>query len=62
MKYQNQKSGIDPICYSNKKNKVARNKLSQGGKRPVLRKLHNTEEIANTQLNGIIYHVHGLKN
>ena len=29
--------------YSNKKNKVPRNKLNQGG-RPVLRKLQNTEE------------------
>ena len=34
----------NPICYSNKKNKVPRNKPNQGGKRPVLRKLHNTEE------------------
>ena len=34
----------NPICYSNKKNKVTRNKPNQGGKRPVLRKLHNTEE------------------
>ena len=33
-----------PIGYSNKKNKVPRNKPDQGGKRPVLRKLHNTEE------------------
>ena len=32
------------ISYSNKKNKVSRNKPNQGGKRPVLRKLHNTEE------------------
>ena len=29
---------------SKKKNKVPRNKPNQGGKRPVLRKLHNTEE------------------
>ena len=29
---------------SNKKNKIPRNKPNQGGKRPVLRKLHNTEE------------------
>ena len=29
---------------SNKKNKVPRNQPNQGGKRPVLRKLHNTEE------------------
>ena len=28
-----------------KKNKVPRHKPNQGGKRPVLRKLHNTEEI-----------------
>ena len=34
----------NPILYSNKKNKVPRNKPNQGGKRPVLRKLHNTEE------------------
>ena len=34
----------NPIFYSNKKNKVPRNKPNQGGKRPVLRKLHNTEE------------------
>ena len=34
----------NPICYSNKKNKVPGNKPNQGGKRPVLRKLHNTEE------------------
>ena len=34
----------NPIYYSNKKNKVPRNKPNQGGKRPVLRKLHNTEE------------------
>ena len=32
------------IWYSNKKNNVPRNKPKQGGKRPVLRKLHNTEE------------------
>ena len=32
-----------PIRYSNKKNKVPRSKPNQGGKRPVLRKLHNTE-------------------
>ena len=33
----------NPICYSNKKNQVPRNKPNQGGKRPKLRKLHNTE-------------------
>ena len=33
-----------PIWYSIKKNKVPRNKPNQGGKTPVLRKLHNTEE------------------
>ena len=33
----------NPICYSNKKNKVPRNKPNQGGIRPILRKLHNTE-------------------
>ena len=45
MKYQKQKSGgKNPICYSNKKNKIPMNKPNQGGKRHVLRKLHNTEE------------------
>ena len=34
----------NPICCSNKINKVPRNKPNQGGKRPILRKLHNTEE------------------
>ena len=34
----------NPIRYGNKKNKVPRNKPNQGGKRPVLRNLHNTEE------------------
>ena len=33
-----------PFDIANKKNKVPRNKPNQGGKRPVLRKLHNTEE------------------
>ena len=35
MKYQEQKSEKNPIRYSNKKNKVPRNKPNQGGKRPV---------------------------
>ena len=34
----------NPIYYNNKKNKEPRNKSNQGGKRPVLGKLHNTEE------------------
>ena len=34
----------NPIWYSNKKNKIPGNKPNQGGKRPVLRKLHNTEK------------------
>ena len=45
MKHQKQKSGKNTIWYSNKKNKVPRNKPNQGDKRPVLRKLHNTEEL-----------------
>ena len=44
MNYQKQKLEKNPIFYSNKKNKINRNKLNQGGKRPVLRKLHNPEE------------------
>ena len=43
MKYQKQKSGKNPICYSNKKNKVPRNKPYQGGERPVLRTLNNVK-------------------
>ena len=35
VKYQKQKSEKNTICYSNKKNKVPRNKPNQGGKRPV---------------------------
>ena len=43
MKLQKQKSGgKGPICYSKKKNKVLRNQPNQGGKRPVLRNIHNT--------------------
>ena len=42
---QKQKSGgKKPICYGNKENKVPQNNPNQGGKRPVLRKLHNNEE------------------
>ena len=36
--------GKNIMWYSNKKNKVPRNKSNQWGKRPVLKKLHNTEE------------------
>ena len=34
----------NPIGYSNKKNEIPGNKLNQGGKRLLLRKLHNTVE------------------
>ena len=44
MNYQKKKQGKKSTYYRNKKNKVPRNKPNQGGKRPVLRKLHNTEE------------------
>ena len=45
MKHQEQNSGKkNPIQYSNKKHKVPRKKPSQGGKRPILTKLHYTEE------------------
>ena len=44
LKYQRPKLGKNPICYSNKKNKVPRYKPNQGGKRSAFRKLHNTEE------------------
>ena len=41
---RNRNQEKNPIWYSNKKNQVPRNKPNQGGKWPVLRKLHNTEE------------------
>ena len=44
MKYQKEKLGKNPIDCSNKKNKVPGNKFNQGGERPVLGKLLNTEE------------------
>ena len=44
MKCQKRNQEKIPIYYSNKKNKVPRNKPNQEGKRAVLRKLHNTEE------------------
>ena len=44
MKQQKQISEKNPILYSNKKNKVPRNKPNQGVKGPVLRKLYNSEE------------------
>ena len=37
MNYQKDKLGKNPIYYSNKKNKVPRNKFNQGGKRPIVR-------------------------
>ena len=44
IKHQKQKSGKNHIWYSNKKNKVPRNQCNQGGKRPILRNLHNLDE------------------
>ena len=41
--FQKEKLGKIPIYYSNKKDKVPRNKFNQEGKRPVLGKLQNTE-------------------
>ena len=41
---RNRNQEKNPIWYSNKKNKLPRNKLNQGCKRPALRKLHNTKE------------------
>ena len=41
---RNRNQDKNPICYSNKKNKIPRNKPNQEGKRPVLKKLQNTEE------------------
>ena len=44
MNYQKQKLEKNPIFYSNKKNKINRNKLNQGGKRPVLTKPQKMKE------------------
>ena len=33
----------NPICYTNKRNKLPKNKPNQGGKRPILRQPHYTE-------------------
>ena len=41
---RNRNQDKSPIWYSNKKNKIPRNKPNQGGKRAVLRKLDNSEE------------------
>ena len=41
---RNKNQEKNPLWYSNKKNKVPRNQPNQGGKRPVLRKLYNTEQ------------------
>ena len=41
---QRETRGGNPIYYRNKKNKIPREKLKQGGERPVLGKLQNTEE------------------
>ena len=43
----------NPICYSNKKNKVPKNKPNQRGKRLALKKLHNTEERNSGRQKGI---------
>ena len=63
MKYQKKSQNKNPIWYSNKKNKVPRNKPNQGGKRTVLRKLYTTEEkkLRKTQTNGSMYNAHGLE-
>ena len=58
---RNRNRGGNPICYSNKKNKIPRNKHNQGSKRPVLRKLYSTEEKIKAQTQGSIYCVHGLE-
>ena len=41
---RNRNQGKNPIYYSNKKNKVPKNKLNEEGKRPVPKNLHNAEE------------------
>ena len=57
------KSETNPIYCSNKKSKVPRNKLNQGGKTPVTQKTteHWGKKLQNIQINGSIYLVHGLE-
>ena len=43
MKYQKQKSGKKSNFYTDNENNLPKNKPNQRGKRPVLRKLHNTK-------------------
>ena len=60
MRHRNQEK--NPTLYSNKKIQIPRNKPNQAGKRPVLRKLHNTrKKLRKTQTNGSMYHIHGLE-
>ena len=61
MKYQKEELGKKSIYDSNKKNKVPRNKVNQGGKRPVLRKLQNTEYVKKDTNSGSIYCIHVLE-
>ena len=44
MNYQEEKPGTNFTHYSNKKNKVPRNKFNRGSKRPILGKLQDTEK------------------
>ena len=50
------------LIYQQQQQKIPRNKPNQGDKRPVLRKLHNTEERnSGRQTNGSMHHAHGLE-
>ena len=60
MKYQKEKLRKKwHILQQQQNNKVPRNKLNPGGKRPVLRKLQDIEEIVKIQTG--IYGIHGLE-
>ena len=62
MKYQKQKSGKNPICYSRKKNKVPREKPNQEVKDLYSENCTTLQnEIKEDPPNGGIYHVHVLE-
>ena len=53
---------IFPFTIASKKNQIPRNKFNQGCERPVYGKLwHSWKKLKKTQINGKIFHVHGLE-
>ena len=60
MNYQKGKLRKQSHLHLHQKNKIPRNKINQGGKRPVLRKLRHWRKILKKiQISGSTYHIHG---